>query len=220
MDATEIDRIDAAIARYGDRFLRRVFTDGEIAYATRRRNPAPHFAGRFAAKEAAMKALGTGHSQGVLWRDIEVIRHGGPPQLKFHGGAAKRFAALNANSSLVDHHSLSNAGNRPGDAAPLVVIFRSPHARTSAAKSTRRDEILSAQHIGTTRSLPARRYRLCLRAGSRSCNMTVKIMPNDKGTPARKVSGSRDSLRRWLPSGLEACRASRCGSAAAVRDAT
>ena len=54
--------------------------------------PAIHFAGRFAAKEAAMKALGTGHSQGVLWRDVEVIRRGGPPQLQFHGGAARRFA--------------------------------------------------------------------------------------------------------------------------------
>jgi holo-[acyl-carrier protein] synthase len=101
MDATEIDRIHAAIGRYGDRFLRRVFTEGEIAYATRRRNPAPHFAGRFAAKEAAMKALGTGHSQGVLWRDIEVVRHSGPPQLKFHGGAARRFTALNASGSLL-----------------------------------------------------------------------------------------------------------------------
>ena len=101
MDATDIHRIEATIARYGDRFLRRVFTEGEIAYATCRRNPAPHFAGRFAAKEAAMKALGTGQSQGVLWRDIEVVRHGGPPQLQFHGGAARRFAALNAKSSLL-----------------------------------------------------------------------------------------------------------------------
>ncbi len=102
MDATEIDRIESTIARYGERFLRRVFTDGEIAYATRRRNPAPHFAGRFAAKEAAMKALGTGHSQGVLWRDIEVVRApGGPPQLRFHGGAARRLAHLNAHSSLL-----------------------------------------------------------------------------------------------------------------------
>ena len=101
MDATEIDRIEAAIARFGDRFLRRVFTEGEIAYAQARRHPAPHFAGRFAAKEAAMKALGTGHSHGVLWRDIEVIRHGGPPQLKFHGGAARRLAVLRANSSLL-----------------------------------------------------------------------------------------------------------------------
>jgi len=102
MDATEIDRIEATIARYGDRFLRRIFTDGEIAYATRRRNPAPHFAGRFAAKEAAMKALGTGHSQGVLWRDIEVVRApGGPPQLQFHGGAARRMTHLNASTSLL-----------------------------------------------------------------------------------------------------------------------
>src|SRR3954468_2713605 len=101
LDATEIDRIEAAVARFGDRFLHRVFTEGEIAYATRRRNPAPHFAGRFAAKEAAMKALGTGHSRGVLWRDIEVVRSGGPPQLRFHGGAARRFAALQATGSLL-----------------------------------------------------------------------------------------------------------------------
>ena len=101
MDATEIERIEVIIERYGDHFLRRVFTEGEIAYAHARRNPAPHFAGRFAAKEAAMKALGTGHSQGVLWRDIEVVRHGGPPQLKFHGGAARRLAALHANGSLL-----------------------------------------------------------------------------------------------------------------------
>jgi len=102
MDATEIDRIESTIARYGDRFLRRVFTDGEIAYATRRRNPAPHFAGRFAAKEAAMKARGAGHSQGGWWCDIEVVRApGGPPQLQFHGGAARRLAKLKANSALL-----------------------------------------------------------------------------------------------------------------------
>src|SRR6476469_1021758 len=101
MDATEIDRIEATIERYGDRFIRRIFTDGEIAYCQRRRNPAPHFAGRFAAKEAAMKALGTGHSQEVLWRDIEVVRVGGPPQLQFHGGAARRFQKLRASGSLL-----------------------------------------------------------------------------------------------------------------------
>ncbi|HEY7449334.1 MAG TPA: holo-ACP synthase [Vicinamibacterales bacterium] len=101
LDATEIDRIEQVLARYGDRFLNRIFTTGEIAYAQRRRNPAPHLAGRFAAKEAAMKALGTGHSQGVLWRDIEVVRAGGPPQLRFHGGAARRFQALGATGSLL-----------------------------------------------------------------------------------------------------------------------
>lgn len=81
--------------------MTRVFTDNEIAYCRRRRQPAVHFAGRFAAKEAAMKALGTGHTQNVLWRDVEVVRHGGPPQLHFHGGAARRFAALGAQSSLL-----------------------------------------------------------------------------------------------------------------------
>jgi holo-[acyl-carrier protein] synthase len=101
MDATDIERIDAMITQYGERFLHRVFTDGEIAYATLRRNPAPHFAGRFAAKEAAMKALGTGHAHGVLWRDIEVVRVDGPPQLRFHGGAAVQLARLKATSSLV-----------------------------------------------------------------------------------------------------------------------
>lgn len=101
IDATDIPRIERALARYGDRFVQRVFTDGEIAYCRRRRNPAPHFAGRFAAKEAAMKALGTGHSRGVLWRDIEVVRRGGPPQLQLHGGAAARFRALGAHTTLV-----------------------------------------------------------------------------------------------------------------------
>ena len=57
MDATEVARIAATLERYGDRFLRRVFTDEEIAYCLRRKHPAPHLAGRFAAKEAAMKAL-------------------------------------------------------------------------------------------------------------------------------------------------------------------
>jgi holo-[acyl-carrier protein] synthase len=101
IDATDISRIADAIDKYGDRFLRRIFTDGEMAYCNRRRVPAIHFAARFAAKEAAMKALGTGHTQNVLWRGVEVIRRGGPPQLQFHGGAERRFAALGAQASLL-----------------------------------------------------------------------------------------------------------------------
>ena len=102
IDITEIDRVASAIERYGERFLHRVFTDEEIAYCSRRRVQAIHFAGRFAAKEAAMKALGTGHSQQVLWRSVEVIRKpGDAPQLRLHGGAARRFASMNAQSSLV-----------------------------------------------------------------------------------------------------------------------
>ena len=101
LDATEIPRIAAAIDRYGDRFVRRVFTEEEIAYCRRHRDAASSFAARFAAKEAAMKALGTGHSRGVFWQGIEVVRRGGPPQLRFHGGAAARFAAMGATRSLV-----------------------------------------------------------------------------------------------------------------------
>jgi holo-[acyl-carrier protein] synthase len=101
LDATDIPRIAGTIERYGDRFLRRVFTDAEIAYCMRRRTPAINFAGRFAAKEAGMKALGTGHTPEVLWRDVEVVRAGGPPQLRFHGGAARRFAAMGGESTLL-----------------------------------------------------------------------------------------------------------------------
>ncbi len=101
LDAADIPRVDATLRRFGDRFLHRVFTDAEIAYCLRHRDPAPHLAARFAAKEAAMKALGTGHAQGVLWRDIEVVRHGGPPQLRFHGTAATRLTSLGATRALL-----------------------------------------------------------------------------------------------------------------------
>jgi holo-[acyl-carrier protein] synthase len=100
-DATDIPRIADMLDRYGDRFLQRVFTEGEIAYCTRRRNPAPHLAGRFAAKEACMKALGTGYSCGVIWRDIEVVRDDGPPQLRLHGGAALRAEQMGVTKSLL-----------------------------------------------------------------------------------------------------------------------
>jgi holo-[acyl-carrier protein] synthase len=101
VDATEISRIAASIERYGDRFINRVYTEGEIAYCRRKRDFASSFAARFAAKEAAMKALGTGHSRGVFWRGIEVVRRGGPPQIRFHGGAAARAEYLGATGSFL-----------------------------------------------------------------------------------------------------------------------
>jgi holo-[acyl-carrier protein] synthase len=100
-DATDIPRIRDVFQRYGERFLHRIFTEGEIAYCTRQRDPVPSLAARFAAKEAMMKALGTGHAQGVVWRDIEVFRHGGPPQLWLTGGALRRFDAMRARRSLL-----------------------------------------------------------------------------------------------------------------------
>ena len=77
VDLVNIPRIRAAIERWEERFLRRVFTDSEIAYCRARRDPAQHFAARFAAKEAGLKALGTGLRLGVRWRELEVQRERG-----------------------------------------------------------------------------------------------------------------------------------------------
>ena len=101
MDATDLPRVADLLERYGERFLHRVFTDGEISYCTKRRDPVPHLAGRFAVKEAAMKALGTGQSRGVVWKDIEVVRAGGPPRLQLHGGAARRAESMGMKQSFV-----------------------------------------------------------------------------------------------------------------------
>jgi holo-[acyl-carrier protein] synthase len=86
VDLVQIPRMRAVISRWDERFLRRVFTDAEIAYCRGRRDPVPHFAARFAAKEAAMKALGTGLRLGVRWRELEVRRERGQaPRLLLHG---------------------------------------------------------------------------------------------------------------------------------------
>jgi holo-[acyl-carrier protein] synthase len=86
VDLVKIPRMREVIARWQERFLRRVFTEGEIAYCRARRDPVPHFAARFAAKEAGMKALGTGLRLGVKWREFEVRRERGEaPTLVLHG---------------------------------------------------------------------------------------------------------------------------------------
>lgn len=101
VDIESISRVDRLLTRYGSRFINRVFTEGEAAYSLRRKHPAQHFAGRFAAKEATMKALGTGRALGVLWRNVEVVRVTGPPQLRLHGAAAERFDALGGHRALL-----------------------------------------------------------------------------------------------------------------------
>jgi len=88
LDIAEIDRIEAAITRHGAPFIERLFTPEEAAYCERFKNRYERYAGRFAVKEAAMKALGTGWSRGVRWRDIEVTREpGGKPGLRLQGAA-------------------------------------------------------------------------------------------------------------------------------------
>ncbi|MGD0545655.1 MAG: holo-ACP synthase [Candidatus Acidiferrales bacterium] len=92
LDIAEIDRIEAAITRHGAPILERLYTAAEAAYCESHRNKFERYAGRFAAKEAAMKALGTGWRRGVRWRDIEIIREpGGKPSIALRG-AAKRIA--------------------------------------------------------------------------------------------------------------------------------
>ena len=89
VDIAEVPRIRKSIERFGERFLRRVFTEGEIRYCERKAGRFESYAARFAAKEAGMKALGTGWSRGVRWRDIEVVRPKGQrPTIQFHGEAA------------------------------------------------------------------------------------------------------------------------------------
>src|SRR3954453_343222 len=94
-DLCDIRRIERSIERFGDRFTHRIFTDGERARSDRRAARAPSYARRFAAKEACAKALGTGLSHGVFWRDMEVVnRPGGQPTLRLDGGALGGLKAL------------------------------------------------------------------------------------------------------------------------------
>jgi len=111
IDIAEVPRIAESIKRFGERFLHRVFTEGEIRYCDSKANRVERYAARFAAKEAAMKALGTGWSHGVRWRDIEVARQpGGRPTIKFHGKAAECAARLSTkNIALSLSHTAEQA---------------------------------------------------------------------------------------------------------------
>ena len=104
IDIAEVPRIAESIERFGERFIRRVFTDGEIRYCDSKANRTERYAARFAAKEAAMKALGTGWNHGVRWRDVEVFREPGRrPTIRFHGKAAefaRRLKTRNISLSL------------------------------------------------------------------------------------------------------------------------
>jgi len=111
VDIAEVHRIRESVERFGERFLRRVFTEGEIAYCDRKANRFESYAARFAAKEAGMKALGTGWNHGVRWRDIEVVRPKGQrPTNQFHGQAAAFAEKLGAkNIALSITHTPEHA---------------------------------------------------------------------------------------------------------------
>jgi holo-[acyl-carrier protein] synthase len=106
VDIAEVDRIEAAVKRFGSRFLQRVFTPAEVMYCTGKPNAAERLAARFAAKEAGMKAIGTGLRHGITWKDVEVLRLPGQrPILQFHGRAAEFAARLGCKRT---HLSLSH----------------------------------------------------------------------------------------------------------------
>ena len=97
IDIAEVPRIAASIERFGERFLQRIFTEGERRYCDAKANRVERYAARFAAKEAGMKAIGTGWNHGVTWKDVEVSRMpGGRPTLTFHRKAAEFAAKLGA----------------------------------------------------------------------------------------------------------------------------
>ena len=116
-DLTDIRRIEKSSDRFDGRFMKRIFTDGEIAYAKSKGNKASNFAKRFAAKEACSKALGTGFAQGVFWKDMEVINDElGKPSLKLSGGALNKLKSLTPDGmeaqidlSLTDEYPLAQA---------------------------------------------------------------------------------------------------------------
>jgi holo-[acyl-carrier protein] synthase len=111
IDVAEVKRIRAVIESQGERFLRRVFTPEEVAYCEKFKNKYERYAGRFAAKEAAMKALGTGWSRGVRWVDVEVVRaRGGRPILELKGEARKVADRLGVkNIALSMTHTVEQA---------------------------------------------------------------------------------------------------------------
>ena len=117
VDVVKVDRLSQSLERFGARMENRLFTPGELEYCRRHKDPLPHLAARFAAKEAFFKAIGTGLSGGVGWRQAEVLQPGGQqPQLLFHDAALERFRSLGASSV---HLSLTHDG---GFAVACVVI--------------------------------------------------------------------------------------------------
>jgi holo-[acyl-carrier protein] synthase len=127
-DLCDIRRVEKVIARFGDRFLERVFTETERAKALRRTGTlqAPTFAKRFAAKEACAKALGTGFSGGVFMSDLGVVnRPSGQPTFRLTGGAAARLAALTPPGMVADV-ALTMTDEYPYAFAQVIISAVSP----------------------------------------------------------------------------------------------
>lgn len=117
VDIVEVERVKDLLTRYRDRFVHRVFTEAEAGYARRSVREAERLAGRFAVKEAVLKAFGTGKSQGILWRDVETVRGArGRPEVKLYGNAYRYMKELKGKRI---HVSITHDG---GKAVAFVII--------------------------------------------------------------------------------------------------
>lgn len=115
IDIIEIERVQRMVERHGNKLLHRAFSEVEIATVHRKKRPYPHYAGRLAAKEAVMKALGTGWGQGIGWRQIEILNtESGAPVVHLSGRAAERLAELGGARLLISishsqHYAVAQA---------------------------------------------------------------------------------------------------------------
>ena len=136
VDVVKVERLAQALERFGERMERRLFTEAERTYCRSHKDPLPHFAARFAAKEAAFKAIGTGLSGGVGWKQAEVIQPGGrQPKLALHDVALERFRAIGCTDT---HVSLTHDGGFAIRTRRMGVRRSSVDARVVAGGRSRR----------------------------------------------------------------------------------
>jgi holo-[acyl-carrier protein] synthase len=134
IDVVQISRMRVVIARWEERFLRRVFTEREIAYCRSRRDPVPHFAARFAAKEAGLKALGTGLRFGIQWRELEVVRERGQAPTLMLSGRSREIGTSRGGRRMLlalthdGDYALAQAMlvSSEGDSVPLPTVVTRP----------------------------------------------------------------------------------------------
>lgn len=132
VDLVHTPRLRAVIERWQERFLTRVFTDDEIAYCRARRDPVPHFAARFAAKEAGLKALGTGLRLGIRWRELEVRRERGQAPVLVLSGRSREIGRARGGDRML------LALTHDGDYAMAQAVLLSEGASTAPSESSPR----------------------------------------------------------------------------------
>lgn len=187
-DLCDIRRIERSLARFGDRFTHRIFTEGERARSDRRATRAASYARRFAAKEACSKALGTGLGAGVFWRDMEVVNlPGGRPTMRLTGGAARRLAAMTPEGyEAVVQVSLT-------DDPPLAQAFVVIEARTASEAAA----VETSTKDARVRAMFLRQAQACIELGSpftaRVCRLLAERLGRDSAFGRRILAWDGDA---------------------------